>query len=727
MSLSTRRAQWRLIGISLALLLAACSAWGQDTAYPPQDAQIPGPSSPSDFPAWLADLKHWRSERLVRMGYDGANYGRPALQWTQHNFVCVQMMVEERDFYDRERGTYTVDRYLDGLKKEFGGVDSVLIWDTYPNLGVDNRNQFDRLRDLPGGIPAVKQMVADFHRRGVRVLFPETPWDMGTRDEGVSDWVAQAKLMAEVGADGILGDTMDGVPHAFLKAAEDIGTVLALQPEGLPPEEALAWNEMSWGYWSYPFVPMVSRYKWLEPRHMPVLTSGGRNHIPGIQAAFFNGVGYADQEDVIGIHNGFTLREDEALWRVMRIERTFADLLVSPEWEPHTPTLKFGIFASKFPGKDQTLWTIINRNGYQVEGNQIQVPYASGIHYFDLWQGTELRPEIRSSDPKVAALSFSMEPEGFGAVLATHSQVVTEPLQTLLQEMHAHAAKKLTDYDDQWNVLPQRIVETQATVRASAAPEGMVLIPGGQFTFRVKGLEVAGKNDIGIDVQYPWEDSPRRYHDHVLSIKAFYMDRYPVTNEQFKRFVDATHYHPRDEHNFLRDWHNGSYPEGWADKPVTWVSLDDARAYAHWAGKRLPHEWEWQYAAQGSDSRLFPWGNQWNDAAVPVPDKGHTLTGPESVKSHPQGASQFGVMDLVGNVWQWTDEFEDSHTRAAILRGGSYYQPQGSMWYFPQAYRLDEHGKYLLMAPSLDRSGTVGFRCVIEASDGGNSSTTVKP
>ena len=82
--------------------------------------------------------------------------------------------------------------------------------------------------------------------------------------------------------------------------------------------------------------------------------------------------------------------------------------------------------------------------------------------------------------------------------------------------------------------------------------------------------------------------------------------------------------------------------------------------------------------------------------------------------AHPKGASPFGVMDMAGNVWQWTEEFEDTHTRAAVLRGGSYYQPQGSMWYFPQPYRLDEHGKYLLMAPSLDRSGAIGFRCAVD-------------
>jgi formylglycine-generating enzyme required for sulfatase activity len=163
------------------------------------------------------------------------------------------------------------------------------------------------------------------------------------------------------------------------------------------------------------------------------------------------------------------------------------------------------------------------------------------------------------------------------------------------------------------------------------------------------------------------------------------------------------------------DWKNGTYPEGWANKPVTWVSMEDARAYARWAGKRLPHEWEWQYAAQGLDHRMYPWGEKWDPAAVPVPDLGRTIRGPDDVNAHPAGDSPLGSADLVGNVWQWTDEFVDEHTRAAIVRGGSYYQPQGSFWYFPQAYPNDEHGKLLLMAPSMDRSATVGFRCVKDA------------
>jgi formylglycine-generating enzyme required for sulfatase activity len=170
-----------------------------------------------------------------------------------------------------------------------------------------------------------------------------------------------------------------------------------------------------------------------------------------------------------------------------------------------------------------------------------------------------------------------------------------------------------------------------------------------------------------------------------------------------------------DAAGFLKDWKDGKYLAGWQDKPVTWVSMEDARAYAAWAGKRLPHEWEWQYAAQGNDGRLYPWGNDWDAANVPVPDTGRTLQGPDDVTAHPKDLSPFGIYDMVGNVWQWTDEYNDDHTRAAILRGGSYYQPQGSIWYFPQAYRNDQHGKFLLMAPSEDRSATVGFRCVMDA------------
>src|ERR1035441_3088114 len=146
----------------------------------------------------------------------------------------------------------------------------------------------------------------------------------------------------------------------------------------------------------------------------------------------------------------------------------------------------------------------------------------------------------------------------------------------------------------------------------------MIKIPGGDFLFRVRGIEIEGSDDIGLDVQYSWENSARRYHEHKMQINTFYIDKFPVTNAEFKKFLNASHYYPKDDLNFLRDWKDGNFPDGWASKPVTWVSIEDARAYAKWAGKRLPHEWEWQYAAQGKNGNLYPWGNSPAAAAISV-------------------------------------------------------------------------------------------------------------
>jgi len=718
----------------LALALIAPSASAQDTkagissgGWEPGAQQIPGPAclttrgaweggttpcAPDEHETWLADIRHWRAERLIRIGYNGARYEMPELRWTQSSFMQPQMMVEDRYFYDPVAGKYTVDRYLDDLEKRYGGIDSVLIWPTYCNMGIDNRNQHDMIRAMPGGIAGVKQMVADFHRRGVRVFFPMMMWDQGTHDPGKPWPDAIAELMAEIGADGINGDTQDGVPLAFSLAADKIHHPLAFEPEGGPADEAVAYDVMTWGQYEFPFVPRVDRYKWLEPRHMVNISDRwNRDKTNDLQFAFFNGVGWVSWENVWGIWNGITPRDAEATRRVVMMERALAPFLVSEGWEPFAPMLRFGVFASRWPLGDQTVWTIVNRNEYDVDGPQMELPAADGVRYFDLYHGVELHP-TRNGDK--ITLSFALDDKDFGAILATKSAPDAK-LTALMAQMRSLSASPLAFYSHDWRFLSQHLAEIAATKPPTTAPPQMIKIPAGTFTFRVHGIEIEGSNDIGVDTQMPWEDSPRRYHDHVLEMKSFWIDKYPVTNAEFKKFLDATHYHPKDDLNFLRDWHDGAFPDGAADKPVTWVSLEDARAYAAWAGKRLPHEWEWQYAAQGSDGRAYPWGNEWNAAAVPTPDKGRTMRGPDSVSAHPAGASSLGVMDLVGNVWQWTDEYIDEHTRGGILRGGSYYQPQGSVWYFPQAYKLDEHGKLLLMAPSKDRAGTLGFRCVRDA------------
>ena len=123
---------------------------------------------------------------------------------------------------------------------------------------------------------------------------------------------------------------------------------------------------------------------------------------------------------------------------------------------------------------------------------------------------------------------------------------------------------------------------------------------------------------------------------------------------------------PRDDHNFLRDWAGRPLSRRLGNKPVTWVSLEDARAYAAWAGKRLPHEWEWQYAAQGTDGRAVSVGQRVGRRRGS--SAGHR---PRHAPADRRGRAPAAAparsasMDLTGNVWQWTDEYVDEHTRAA--------------------------------------------------------------
>ena len=229
-------------------LLLPCSAFGpaallaQDTEYPAAGGAIPGPAQPADFQKWLKDIRHWRDERKVRIAYDGSQYNRPELAWTRDNFIQSLMMAEERYFYDPGKRQYTVDRYLEDLARRYGGIDSVVIWPVYPNLGIDSRNQNDFLRDLPGGVAAIRQVVEDFRRRKVKVFFPVNPWDRGTREAAPLD-AAAVELFSSLGADGVFGDTMNSVPRTFRSLSDRLGRPLALEPEGdMPEDEPLLWT-----------------------------------------------------------------------------------------------------------------------------------------------------------------------------------------------------------------------------------------------------------------------------------------------------------------------------------------------------------------------------------------------------------------------------------------------------------------------------------------------------
>ena len=171
----------------------------------------------------------------------------------------------------------------------------------------------------------------------------------------------------------------------------------------------------------------------------------------------------------------------------------------------------------------------------------------------------------------------------------------------------------------------------------------MVFIPGGTF--------IMGSDD----------GHPNHQPKHRVSVADFYLDRWPVTNAEYKKFVDATGYTvPNyevswcDTRGYNWDPHARMYPAGKADHPVVLVTWADAMAYAAWAGKRLPTEAEWERAARGFKGRRYAWGDDFAAEYCNCKEAGLKETSPVGAFS-PAGDTPEGVIDMVGNVWEWTN------------------------------------------------------------------------
>ena len=115
---------------------------------------------------WRQSLEEWKAAAIKDMNYTGEVYSVPELKWTQTSYIQPQMHPYDRFFFDPVADNYTVQRWVDDVKRRYGGVDSILMWPTYTNIGIDDRSQFDLFEAMPGGIEGVKRTVNELHTHG---------------------------------------------------------------------------------------------------------------------------------------------------------------------------------------------------------------------------------------------------------------------------------------------------------------------------------------------------------------------------------------------------------------------------------------------------------------------------------------------------------------------------------------------------------------------------------
>ncbi len=725
--------------------------------------------------SWQEGLRRMFQENYlfdIEGSFQDSLYRRSDLAWIRKAYAMHLIMAWDKQFYDAEKGAYQIENFLKRGRNWYGGDDVLGWWPNWPMLGMDQRNQWDLFRDLPGGTEALKSLVQMSRRYGAKTFLSYNPWDESTRWEdhhaGMSD------MLADTDADGVVLDTEGKSSPERQEAADQVKPGIIMYSEGMAVPKDMQGIIAGRVHNALYYPPLLNLNKFIRPdfaifRVAELYKEPIRREYA---TSFFNG--YGTELNIFRPGRPDWIEADYRFWgRTLRILRENTSNFTAYGYTPLYPSLEDLIYINEWQLPRKTIYTIFSIKQEGHLGPLFRIPRREGYHLVDLWNNEEISPEVDGENwtislaidafnkadlgtnnegavGAVALLPDMLQASRLGDQLLVSAsegdfiriwpgnptydkeelavEVSVQPqLLSLREHFGDYEGKFVVQLFVSGELLDQKVVflptgtarlisKTNPSLRAAQVPEGMVDIPEGKFSMEV----TFGDNFIPNPVDYPEE---------TLEMPGFFMDKHPVTNTQFKVFLEATHYRPLDTLRFLAHWERGQIPEGQEDFPVIFISYEDAQAYAKWAGKRLPTEMEWQYAAQTEDLREWPWSksakvekeetrvtNTLTVTKLKV-EEGvvHTENGQlYPVGAYPAGANPHGLEDLVGCVWQLTNDLYDNGTnRFIVLKGGSYFAAASSWWYVEGGPReLTYTQKLLRIAPGWERSATVGFRCV---------------
>ncbi len=704
--------------------------------------------------------------------FDESMYHRTDLQWIRDAYVMHLMGAWDKDYYDITTGTFNWDRFQKRGAALYGGDEVICLWPTWPTLGMDARNQFDMYRDLPGGLPKLRQLADTLRRHGTKFFIAYNPWDESTRSEGHLNGLAD--LIRSTGADGVVLDTKGESSRELQLAADAVRPGVIMYSEGMAVPKDMPGIVSGRVHNALYYPPMLNLNKLIKPDF--AIFRVAEVYKEPIQreyaTSFFNGYGTEINQFAPG-HPDYEEEQYRYLGRTSMILRENSSIFRSPAYTPLVPTLRDSVWANYWPSATKLIYTLYSLKPGGFKGPLLEVKPRDGWHWVDLWHHEEATLAKRSDRVAVEAWLDPFDSKYLGTnnegqvgclaefpakikwelrdgILSVNASATSakiwagnpsyEKKPVLVkggkQDIDLRAAfgrfegKFVVQAFDEGELIDETFVTlkpgqsilvstSKRTAGTAAPPEGMVKIPGG--TFNPKSTH----GDAFIP--YPAE------RKEPVAMATYFMDKFPVTNSQFEKFLKASGYKPSDTANFLRHWKGGKIPPGEENFPVVYVSWEDAKAYAAWAGKRLPTEVEWQYAAQTAAGNEWPWKQlkpvtrkeQWVTETL-------TVTAIEGISAkncnlgdgklypvgkYKAGANPYGLQDLVGCVWQLTNDlYESGSYRYIMMKGGSYFKPSSSWWYVQGGPRELHYRQYLLrVSQGFERNATVGFRCVADS------------
>lgn len=595
-----------------------------------------------------------------KTSFDDAMYRRDDLKWIRSAYTMHLIMAWDKEF------PHLVDFAKRG-KDLYGGDDVICLWPTWPTLGVDPRNQFDMYRDLPGGLKGLKSMADSLRMIGVKFFIAYNPWDTDTKKEDHMKGLSM--LIRETGADGVVLDTKGESSRELQQAADEVKTGVIMYSEGMAVPKDMEGIVSGRVHNALYYPPMLNLNKLINPafsifRVVEVYKEPIQREYA---VAFFNGYGTEINQFAPG-HPSWENDQYAYLKRTTEILRANSETFTEGKLTPLIDTKHDSIWINKWEGKDKILYTVFSLKPEGFEGQLFSAKARDGYHFVDLWHHKEMKPGYVYTDA-FNRQYLGTNNEGEVTCIAELPKLIKYKLSAWKLSVEGDQVKingEATNEKDlnryEGDVVIQMfngkelLDETVVTIRAgvprlvstavkatSGDTKRMTLIKGGSYRFK--------------PTPRPDEFIPYPVTDTTIEVRSFYIDKNVVTNSEYKKFNRAA-----------------NVPDN--DDPLVNISLEEAQAYAKWAGKRLPTEAEWQYAAEH------------------LPKK-------EQEK-------------FIGPVWQLTaDVYESGSYTYIMMKGRSSFKPTSSWWYVQQS-PVDPHYRQVLLrvSPGFERNTTVGFRCV---------------